>query len=112
MCIRDRLPIEVITQPLAVVTNYKAVDQTHYLACLPKSKWHRFFSRRIKNVFNGESDIEDDRNAHWWNNCELFVDILESTREEEEDDDSGLQENGDMCAEEEGGEGSMVHWGP
>ena len=37
------LPIEVITQPLAVVTNYKAVDQTHYLACLPKSKWHRFF---------------------------------------------------------------------
>ena len=103
------LPIEVITQPLVVVTNYKAPEQTHYLACLPKSKWHCFFSRRIRNVFNGESDIEDDKNIPWWNNCELFVDKIESTSEEEEEegDDSGLKEPREYHKNQEHGDGGV-----
>ena len=60
-------------------------------------------------MFNGESDIEDDKNIHWWNNCELFVDEIESTSEEEEEegDDSGLTEPRDYHKNQEHGDGGV-----
>ena len=58
-------------------------------------------------MFNGESYIEDDKNIHWRNNCELFVDILESTSEEEEDDDSGLKEPREYHKNQEHGDGGV-----
>ena len=94
------LPLNVIVEPMVVVTNFRAETKVHYLACLPKRKWGNLFRRRIKEIYDGRIDSTDQKNERWWNNRELFKDVeIEDTSDDDDTSDAEeeLHRDGEDC---------------
>ena len=94
------LPIECIAEPMIVVTNYRAKNKSHYLACLAKRKWGNVFRQRIKDVYEGRLAISDDNNDKWWANQELYNDEIEPESDDDDTQEEAQEENETTAMEE------------
>ena len=78
---------------MIVVTNYRAKNKSHYLACLAKRKWGNVFRQRIKDVYEGRLAISDDNNDKWWANQELYNDEIEPESGDDDTQEEDQEEN-------------------
>ena len=53
--------MNVITSSLAVVTNYKIKNSTHYLACSPRRRWHHPFQELIAENADNASSVKSQK---------------------------------------------------
>ena len=83
------LPVSSLIRPLAVVTNYRAPDKTHYLACLPEHKWANIFRSRIMDLYKAKRERAQvptyKSDPQLWKEYHTFNDEIEEDSDSDED---------------------------